>query len=372
VIAQPEIDITQGEEEGPVAFDAVVEVRPHITVEGYGGLEVTVPRPDATDADVDERVEATRRQHAEFEPADRPATTGDQVRVDIAGSQAGEAQEGLTADDYLYEVGSGAVVPELDARLLGAKAGDILEFDAAHPQEGEEGLHFRILVKEVRASRLPELTDEWVGEVTDHATVEAWRAGLADQLGRQRLVAANMALQQRVAESLAALVEDEPPEAMVDQEVMSRVQNLANRLRQQGADLSSYLQMTGRSAEDVVAEYRGPAVQAIKVDLALRAIAEAEGLEVTEDDLSEHFARMASQYGQSAESIRENFERAGQMLAVRSEISKGKALDWVLDRVATVDEEGNPVDRDALKFPDAEAEPETNEDPDADPEEEAE
>lgn len=372
VIASPQIDITEGQEDGPITFDAVVEVRPHITLEGYGGIEVTIPRPSATEDDVDERVQALRQQHADFEAAERPAITGDQVRVDISGSQGGEPLEGLTAEDYLYEVGSGAVVPELDVNLLGKRAGDIIEFDAAHPEEGEEGLNFRILLKEVRASRLPELTDEWVAEVGDHETVDALRAELVEQLGRQRLVSANMALQQKVAEALAGLVDEEPPEAMVDQEVAARVQNLAARLRQQGADLAGYLQMTGRSAEEVVAEYRDPALAAIKVDLALRSIADIEGLDVTDDDLSEHFDRLASQYAQPADSVRENFERAGQMLAVRSEISKGKALDWVLERVSMVDEDGNRIERDALKFPEAEVGPETTDDPDADPEEEAE
>ncbi len=385
VIASPQIDITSGEEDGNVAFDAVVEVRPHISLEGYGGLEITIPRPAATDADVEERVEALRQQHADFEAAERPADTGDQVRIDINGSQDGEDLEGLTAEDYLYEVGSGAVVPELDENLIGKKADDEVEFDAKHPEEGESDLHFRIAVKEVRASRLPELTDEWVNEVSESETVDALRATLLDQLGRQRLVQANMALQQKVGEALAELVTDDPPEAMVDQEVAARIQNLAGRLRQQGADLAQYLQMTGRQAEDVVAEYREPSLQAIKVDLALRAVAEAEGLDVTDGDLSEHFEQLARQYGQTAEDIRENFERAGQMLAVRSEISKGKALDWVLEHVALVDEDGTAVERDALKFPTAESsedadqtaedqntDAENTDDPDADPEEDAE
>lgn len=351
VIAQPDIDITSGAEDGPVAFDAVVEVRPEIEVEGYDSLQVTIPAPTASDADVDERIERLRTQHADFEAADRPAADGDQVLVDISGSQDGEEVEGLVAEDYLYEVGSGAVVPEIDENLRGAKAGDELAFDAAHPEDDEAGLHFEVTVKEVRGSVLPELTDDWVAENTEHPTVEAWRANLREQLDRSHLVGANMAMQQRTAEALSALVGAEIPEAMVDSEVSARLQNMAARLRQQNIELGQYLQLSGTTAEQLVEQHREPAVQAIKVDLALRAIAEAEALEVADEDLDRHFADLARQYGMDGVEIRENFERAGQMVAVRSEIRKGKALDWVLDRVALVDEDGNPVERSALDLP---------------------
>lgn len=350
-IASPEIDITSGEEGGPVSFDAVVEIRPRIDLQGYGAIEITIPRPGVTDADVAERIDALRQQHADYEASERPATDGDQVLVDINGSQDGEELEGLTATDYLYEVGSGAVVPEIDENLRGAKAGDIVAFDAAHPEQEDATLQFRILVKEVRGSKLPELTDEWVAEITEHGTVAELEEAYREQLTRQRVSAANMALQQKISERLASLVTEEVPSAMVDNEVAAGVENFARRLQMQGVNLEQFLEMTGRSPEDLVNEYKEPALQSVKVDLALRAIAEAEELEATEADVEERLAALARDSGVEVDQIRENFERAGQMLAVRSEIRKGKALEWVLDRVSLTDEDGEPVERDALKLP---------------------
>jgi trigger factor len=348
VIAAPELEITAGAEAGDVNFDAVVEIRPTIAVDGYRTIKVTVPAPTASEDEVEERIERLRQQHATFEPVERPAQDGDQVLIDIAGDQGGEPVEGLTADDYEYELGSNAVVPEIDQNLRGAKVGDILAFDAPHPEEGEDELHFRILVKEVRASVLPALDDEWVSDVSDHGSVAALRESLREQFGRQKVVAANMALQQRTAEALAELVGDEVPEALVQSELGARINNLDARLRQQGMDLGRYLQFTGQDADALVAEFKAASTQAVKVDLALRAVAETEGFEITEEDTEKHFADLARRFGGDPAEIRANFERAGQMLAVRSDIKKSKALDWLLEQVEIVDEDGSPVDRSAL------------------------
>ena len=137
VIAAPEIEITEGEDTGPVAFDAVVEVRPIVTVPGYDSLRVTIARPEATDEEIDAQIDRMRRQYAELETVEREAAEGDIVTIDVNGSQAGEPLEGLTAEDYSYEVGSAAIVPELDEVLVGASAGDELSFDADHPDPDE-------------------------------------------------------------------------------------------------------------------------------------------------------------------------------------------------------------------------------------------
>lgn len=354
VIAAPELEITSGHEDGPVAFEAVVETRPLISLAGYEGLKVEIPSPTVDEADVDERIERLRNQHADHELVERSAEDGDQVLIDIAGSQDGEAIEGLTATDYLYEVGSGGVVAEIDEHLRGASAGATLEFDAAHPEEGEEPLHFTIELREVRGKALPELTDAWVAEVSEFATVDAMRESYRSQEQRRKVVNANMAMQQKTAEALVDLIADDVPDALVQNELGARLNNLDNRMRSQGMDLSRYLQLTGQSPDDLVAEYRAASEQAVKVDLALRAVAEQEGFEVGDDDLERHLAELARRFGGEPTQIRENFERAGQMLAVRSDIKKSKALEWLLERVDLVDEAGNPVDRAVLELPEDE------------------
>ena len=134
VIAPPEIDITAGEEDGDVEFDAVVEVRPQVTVDGYEGLRVEVPSPAVADDVVTAQVDRLRERFADLEDSDAPLTDGDYTEIDVSGSIDGEAVDELSATDYLYSVGSAGVVDELDPALHGKRPGDIVEFTATLPE----------------------------------------------------------------------------------------------------------------------------------------------------------------------------------------------------------------------------------------------
>lgn len=361
VIAAPEIDITEGQEDGNVAFDAVVEVRPEITIGGYDSLRVTVPNPDPSEADIDEQVDRLRQQFAELRPVERPAKDGDHVRIDIAGSQDGEPVAGLTAEDYLYPVGSGSVVPELDDNLRGAKAGDILQFTAEHPEPDQTPVSFRILVKEIQEQVLPEPTDEWAAEASEFETFAELRSDIAKRRRMVARVQAQMALRERAADALAQLVSDDVPDALVTSEVQSRLQDLAMRLQAQGMDLEEYFAASGRSPEELQEELRQAAEQAVRVDLALRAVADAEHVEVDDADLDDELASLAERVQQPADRVRQQLEDAGGLTELRADIRKRKALDWLLDHVEVVDEDGNAVDRAALEVEaEAEAEPEAD------------
>lgn len=345
VIAPPEIDITAGEEEGAVVFDAVVEVRPQVVIGGYRSLRVTIPRPAATDEDIEARIDHLRSQFSDLAVVDRPAIDGDHVTVDIGGSQDGEPMSGLTADGYLYEVGSGSVVPEFDEHLRGTKPGDILQFSAAHPDPDEGPVDFRILVKEVKVKVLPEPTDEWASEASEFDTFDELRADTAKRLNLMKKVQAQMALQEKTAEALAGLVTEEIPDPLVNAEMQERLQDLAGRLQGQGIELGDYLQATGTDQESFVNELRSTATEAVKVDLALRAVAEAEAVEATEDDLEAEYEAVAERLGEKAAQVRERIERGERVSLVRSDIRKRKALEWLLAQVEVVDEAGETIDR---------------------------
>jgi trigger factor len=348
-IASPEIDITSGGDSGAVSFDAVVQVRPTVSLPGYDGLQVTLPGLVVTDEEIDRQVDRLRDNEAELELVTRPAIDGDFVTIDLHGNDESGA-EVVGVDDYLYEVGSATVTAELDETLRGAKAGDILTFSSAAPGDEDEVISFRVLVKDVKVKKLPEATDEWAAESSEFETVAELRADISDRLARVKLVQSQMALRENTIEAVAGLVDDaDVPEVLVDSEVNERLHDLQHRLEAQKLGLGEYLQATGRTPDDLLTAVRADAHRAVKADLALRALAEAEELGLSDEELDTEIAAMAERMETSPAELRRQLDTAGRTGAVRSELRKGKALQWLLDHVELFDEEGNPMSRDDLK-----------------------
>ena len=348
-IAQPEIDITGGEDEGGVSFDAVVQVRPIVAIPGYDGLHVTLPGLSVTEDEIQSQLDRLRENDAELDVVDRPAIDGDLVTIDLHGNDASGA-EVVGVDDYLYEVGSASVVPELDAELHGAKAGAILAFDTDHPDDPEQKVAFRVLVKEVKVKKLPEATDDWAAESSEFATVDELRSDIESRIGRVKLMQSQMALRQKTIEALAELVTDDAvPEVLVDAEVNERLHDLQHRLEAQKLGLAEYFQATGTTPDELLAAVRVDAQAAVKGDLALRALVEAEELTLSDDELLAEIVTMAERMGTTPTELRRQLDTAGRTGAVRSELRKGKALEWLLDHVDLFDEEGNPMTRDELR-----------------------
>jgi trigger factor len=363
VIASPSFELTGGEESGPVLFEAVVEVRPTISVSGYAELRVEIPNPVPSDDEIQEQIDVQRRQSAELVDVDRAAAEGDQVSIDIDGSVDGESLPGLNAEDYLYEVGSGGIVEAVDEHLVGASAGDELSFSAPHPVRDEVEIDFQITVKAVKEQVLPELTDEWVEENTEHDTVEELREATASRMRMLRAFQANSAVRENVATALAELVTDPVPDSLVNGQMSDQLQSLAMNLQNQGMSIEQWLQMTGQDPETFTVELRDASVRSARVDLALRAIGVAEALGVDEDELTEELERLAERYNTTLEGIRHDLEHGDGLAPIRSELLKRKALEWLVDTVTLVGEDGEVIDRADLELPEIES---TEDDEEAD------
>lgn len=355
-IAAPEIDVHGAEQAGPLTVDAVVEVRPTVSVAGYQGLQITLPGLTVTDEEVDRQIDRLREQEGELAPVSRPAVDGDFVTIDLHGTR--EGGDDLDVEDFVYPLGSGTALPGLDEQLRGAKPGDILTFEvpevpaAGAPEEATTPpatLAARVLVKDVQQRVLPEATDEWAAEASEFATLAELRQDLARRLGRFKAVQARMLLRERAVEALVELVPDDPPSSMVDSEVNERLHDLSHRLEDRRMSVAQFLEASGRDEAGLVAELRQEATRAVLLDLALRALADAEGIEVTDDELDEAIAEMAGQVGVKPADLRTRLERAGRLPAVRSERRKAKALAWLEANVELVDEEGSPLSREDLE-----------------------
>lgn len=349
IIAPPDYEITAGEEEGDLSFEAVVEVRPTVEISGYQGMTVEVPNLEPSVDDIESRIATFRGQFAELETVERVAGDGDTVTMDIATDHDGEPIEGLTADDYQYRVGSGGLVPELDDNLMGASVGDVIEFDAPHPAPDEDGdLSFRIELKLVQEQVLPELTDDLVKDASDFETVEDFKADIEQRMRDQRREDAHNLWHDRSASQLGELIEVDAPEALVENQVRDQLEDMARQLAQSGIGFEQYLEMMGQDVGGLLDQMRPGAAESVKVDLALRALATAEGLEATDQDVDDEFDKLSQGTGQSVDDLRKQISTPNQLMLFRADISRRKAADWLIENVDVVDQDGNPVDKAAL------------------------
>jgi trigger factor len=199
---------------------------------------------------------------------------------------------------------------------------------------------------------LPEATDQWVADNSEFETLAELRDDFRRRMLTVRLNSARARKSNGIADALVALVPEElVPEAMIDAELENRAQDMALRLQAQGTDFQRFLDLTGQTQEGLVDALRGEAVVAAKLDLALRAIADAERLEVTDAEIDAEIATIAEKLERPADELRADFVDDGRVPALRSSLLKGKAVSWVSERANLVDEDGQPVSPDALELP---------------------
>ncbi len=356
VIAAPEYDLTSTVEDDHLAFEAVVEVRPTVNPAGYESLRVTIDRPDVADEEIEGQVERLREAYGQLEPVERAAAGGDHVLIDIEGSRDGEPLEGLVADGYLYEVGSGLVVPELDEKLIGAEVDDVLEFAADHPAEGEEPIDFKVTIHEVREKVLPDLDDDFAAEATEFETLDELRDDLRARLVPFKVSQAREQVRNNTADALAELVDEEIPESLVEGELRGRMDDFFSRLQAQGISPDQYLATFEGGPQAFLDGARESAVKSVKANLALRAVVVEQEIDVSDEEIDEQLELVAASSGEKVSRVRKEFERNGQMPALRSGMRNQRALDWLIERVELVDGDGKPIDRGFLEDDEAPSE----------------
>jgi len=270
-------------------------------------------------------------------------------------------------------VGSGNFGAELDEHLEGATVGADLAFTvdlttpkapAADPEGAvDEGaadappapprreLSYEVHVKEVKEMVLPDVTDEWASEASEFETVAELMADIERRLTVVKRAQSQAALRSQAIEAVAELVLDDPPEPLVNEEITHRAHELENALRQQGLNIGQYLTATGRSQQQLIDELRAQSTQAVKADLALRAVAELENIEITEADVDAEILRLADRFDAKPADVREQLESNEQMAAVRSDVKRGMAVEWLVEHIEAVDPLGQPIDSALLVEP---------------------
>ncbi|MDH2903957.1 MAG: trigger factor [Actinomycetota bacterium] len=347
-IGQPDVTITGGEEEGQLTFEADVEVRPDVSVSGYESLRVTIPSPVVGDDEIEAQINRFRETDAVLEDVDRPIIGGDLVNMDIRAEQPSSEAEPLEMSDFMYTVGSGSIAPEVDELILGLRAGEELVVTASAGVG--QSVVYTMQLKQVKERILPELTDEWVQENTDWPTVDEMRDAVFAQMSKMKVVEAQMSQRDAMLVALGELVGDDVvPEVLVDAEANDRMHDLGHRLSQQKMSFEQFLQATAQTPDQLLAAVRTDAERAVKIDLALRALVKAEGLEASEAEIDEELEKTAEAMSLSATTLRENLYKTGRVVAFEAEVAKIKANKWLSEHVTFVDHLGIVIDRELLR-----------------------
>ena len=348
----PSVSATRDTGDG-VEVDVKVTLWPKVeSLPAMGGRRIVVDPIEVDDEDVDTQVDRLRNQYAELEEVDRPAGDGDFVMVDLGATRLGQPLEDASATDLLYEVGSGSFLPEIDEPLRGSAAGHIHQVDADLPAArfGEDAAgpaQVRILVKGVRAKRLPEVNDDWVADVTEFDTVEELRGQLAESLAGYKRMELAGEVQSRLMDELLDELDLELPEALVVAEMDRTAHNFVHRLEQQGIELAQYLEITGQDEDSFIADLRSQAVRNLRTRILLDAVVEQEGIEIEADEVTAAIDGIAASVGQPADEYRQRLLEAGQVQALVGDMLRQKAIDHLVGQVKAVDPDGNEVALDA-------------------------
>ena len=341
-IAPPDIEVTQFEAGQPVVFEATVDIRPEVKLPDLSGISVTAPPAEVTDEELSDQLDRLRDRFAELEPVGREARRGDHVLIDLSGYDKGQPVEGLSAPDYLYEVGSQMGPKKLDEELEGARAGAILKFnDSVVVTEGGEpsDVAFSVLVKEVKAKKLPPLDDEFAKTVGEFDSLDALKDDLRTRFAEMKV---GMVLDEIRGLALNALVEAsdlEAPEKLVESELHHRLHHVEEDLKSAGMTLGQYAERSGSTELEIRSDMRAQAERSVKAELLLEEVARTQEIEVTQDDIGLEIAYAAARANQDPKEVAEQLVSSGRLSALASDILRRKALDYVVDNIEV---EGRP------------------------------
>jgi trigger factor len=338
-IGDPNIEIVSApeDEDEPLTFKFEIGVRPGAELGEYKGLEVGRAEPQAPEEMIDREIERIQAGFAKLEPVERAGADGDVLLIDFEGLVDDKAFEGGKADDYLLELGSGQLIEGFEDQLVGATPGESREVNVSFPDDyqaeqlaGQDAV-FKVEVKEVREKVLPDLDDEFASEASEFDTLEELRADIREKL--TEVVDSRIEQDFRVAaiDAAADQAQVDLPDQLVADRAAERWGRVERQLASRGMAPDSYLQMQGKTREEVIEESKPDAAQELRREAVLAAIVDAEGIEATEEELLEALAHPAEHERTTPEKLLARLREKGRDAMIGEDIRFRKAIDVVAE-----------------------------------------
>jgi trigger factor len=341
-VDRPEIDLEQIEKGKTFIFTAKVTVKPEVKLGEYKGLEVEAFDTTVSDEDVDSEIKALQEKQAELVvKEDGKAEIGDTVVMDFEGFVDGEAFEGGKAENYSLELGSGQFIPGFEEQLVGLAAGESKDVEVSFPEEyhaaelaGKPAV-FKVTLHEIKGKELPELDDEFAKDVDDEVeTLDALKEKIKSRLEHDKKHQAEHHIQDAVVEKATANAEIDVPEVMIGNEVDRMLQEFEQRLQMQGMNLELYFQFSGQNEDALREQMNDEAVQRVRGSLTLEAVAKAENIEVTEEEINEELEKMAGMYNMTVDNIK---NALGSLEGLKSDLQARNTVKFLVDNSKTVE-----------------------------------
>jgi trigger factor len=357
-IGRPEVEITDFTDGAPLKFTAEVDVRPEITLPKLDEIEVTVDEIQIGDSEIEEQLGGLRERFSTLKTVERAAQNGDYVQIDLAATVDGDEVPGGSATNVSHEVGSGQLLQGLDEVLVGMSADDSTTFTTelvGGDYAGREA-EVAVTVRSVKEKQLPALDDEFAQLASEFDTLDELRDDLRERLTRVKRVEQLYDARDKALKALVEAADVPAPEAVVRDEVEQRKEAMNDQLQRIGASMEEYLEAEGKTAEEVDTELSEAAVDGVKIQLVLDTLADAEQLQVSDDEFGHEIVHRAQRAGVAPQQYYDQLIQSGLAGAVYGDVRRGKALARVMEHVKITDTAGNRLSLDDLRGPAEEAE----------------
>ena len=339
-IDMPSIDIEEISKDNGLVISVDVEVKPTFELGEYKGVEVEKVEETVNEDLVTAKLEEMREKNSRLVSVEREIENGDTANIDFEGFDGDVAFEGGKGENYNLVIGSGSFIPGFEEQLVGKKAGEEVEVNVTFPEEyhaenlAGKPVVFKVKINDVKVKELPELNDEFAADTTEFNTLEELTADVRAKVEEDAKVAAKNELRNRVIEKVVENTEVEVPEAMVKNEIENQLMELNYQLQYQGFGMEQFLQMTGKTMEqfreEFVSNRREEAVKNVKTSLVIEAIAKAEGVEVSEEEVNAEVEKMAAAYNMTVDQVKEAL-RPTDLKDMEGQLKIRKTIDLLVD-----------------------------------------
>lgn len=294
-----------------LVFKVGVTTYPEVSIEGYKGIEITRKPVEVTEEDVDAELTKVQDRNSRMVTVeDRAAENGDTVEIDFEGFVDGVAFEGGKAENFNLTLGSGQFIPGFEDQVVGHNTGDEFDVNVTFPEEyhaeelkGKPAV-FKIKLHEIKAKELPDIDDDFIKDISEFDTVEAYRADVKEKLTVSRQKQADDDADNQLIDALIEKLQGEIPDAMYQKRINDDINEFAYRLRSQGLDLKTYLQYTGMDEKGIRDSFKPQAERQVKIRLALEKIVELENIVPTGEEIEAEYAKMANVYQMEVDKIK--------------------------------------------------------------------